>query len=231
MMSGRNMPIRLALTLNAPGWRRASQRGLSLIFSMMALVMLSLAAVALVRSVDVSSTIIGNLSFKQDATAASASAAAEALAWLQTAQTGNLDADIAASGYYANSQDGLDPTGQRTSAQTPLALVDWFGDGSCSYASAGTFSACVVRAKQGTPVNGNQVRWVITRLCKTSAAVSTANPCAKPATTSSSTASERGEVGSGGRLSGLTSSPYYRIIVRTDGPRNTVSYTETLVHF
>ena len=230
-MPGRTLPNRLALARITSGWRRAGQRGLSLIFSMMALVMLSLAAVALLRSVDVSSMIVGNLSFKQDATSASASAAAEALVWLQSAQTGSLDADIAASGYYANSQDGLDPTGRRTTSQTPLALVDWLGDGSCSYAAAGTFSACTVRAKQGTPVNGNQVRWVITRLCKTSAAISSANPCAKPATISSANASERGEVGSGGRLSGLTSSPYYRIIVRTEGARNTVSYTETLVHF
>ncbi len=231
-MPERTLPKPLALARIAPGWRRAGQRGLSLIFAMMALVMLSLAAVALLRSVDVSSMIVGNLSFKQDATSASASAAAEALAWLQTsAQTGSMDADIAASGYYANSQDGLDPTGRRTTSQAPLALVDWFGDGSCSYAVAGTFSACTVRAKLGTPVNGNQVRWVITRLCKTSAAISSANPCAKPATISTANASERGEVGSGGRLSGLTSSPYYRIIVRTDGARNTVSYTETLVHF
>jgi Tfp pilus assembly protein PilX len=230
-MPGRTLPKPLALTRIAPGWCRAGQRGLSLIFAMMALVMLSLAAVALLRSVDVSSMIVGNLSFKQDATSASGSAAAEALVWLQAAPSGSLDADIAASGYYANSQDGLDPTGRRTSSQAPLALVDWFGDGSCSYAVAGTFSACTVRAKQGTPVNGNQVRWVITRLCKTSAAISSANPCAKPATISTANASERGEVGSGGRLVGLTSSPYYRIIVRTDGARNTVSYTETLVHF
>ena len=193
-----------------------------------------LAAVALLRSVDVSSMIVGNLSFKQDATSASASAAAEALAWLQAAQTGNLvglDADIAASGYYANSQDRLDPTGRRTSAQAPLALVDWYGDGSCSYAAAGTFSACTVRAKQGTPVNGNQVRWVITRLCKTSAAISSANPCAKPAANKTACNDpNRGAVSAGGPLC-PPPNPYYRIIVRTDGARNTVSYTETLVHF
>ncbi len=231
-MQGRSMPNRLAMTHFGSSCRRASQRGLSLIFSLMALVMLSLAAVALVRSVDISSMIVGNLGFKQDATSTSASAAAEALVWLQTSvSAGNLDADVPASGYYANSQDGLDPTGRRTSAQNPLALVDWLGDGSCGNAAAGTFSTCTVRAKLGTPVNGNQVRWVITRMCKTSAPISSANPCAKPATISSANAAERGELASGGRLTTLTSSPYYRVIVRTDSARNTVSYTETLVHF
>ena len=35
----------------------------------------------------------------------------------------------------------------------------------------------------------------------------------------------------GGRLTTGQASPYYRIIVRVEGPRNTVSYTESLVHF
>ena len=41
------------------------QRGVSLIFALMALAVISLAAVALVRSVDTTSLVIGNLGFKQ----------------------------------------------------------------------------------------------------------------------------------------------------------------------
>ena len=60
----------------------ARQRGMSLLFTIMTLVVLSLAAVALVRSVDIGALIVGNLAFKQDATAASAVVAAEAIAAL-----------------------------------------------------------------------------------------------------------------------------------------------------
>lgn len=46
----------------------AHQRGVVLFFALVALVALSLAAVALIRSVDTSTLIAGNLAFKQDAT-------------------------------------------------------------------------------------------------------------------------------------------------------------------
>ena len=35
----------------------------------------------------------------------------------------------------------------------------------------------------------------------------------------------------GGRITSAVAGPYFRIIVRIEGPRNTVSYTESLVHF
>ena len=46
------------------------QRGMSLVFALLALAALSLAGIALVRSVNTSSLVIGNLGFKQGATAA-----------------------------------------------------------------------------------------------------------------------------------------------------------------
>ncbi len=51
------------------------QRGVSLVFALMALVVISLGAVAIVRSVDTGALVIGNLGFKQDATSAAAQAA------------------------------------------------------------------------------------------------------------------------------------------------------------
>jgi hypothetical protein len=50
-------------------------------------------------------------------------------------------------------------------------------------------------------------------------------------TTPVSSASERGELRPGGRITAPVTSPYYRVVVRTQGPRNTVSFTETIVHF
>lgn len=209
----------------------ARQRGMSLLFAIMALVVMSLASVALLRSVDVAALIAGNLGFKQDATAVSAQATSEATAALdQRRQAGLLDVDDAAGGYYASSLENLDPTGATTSAANKMFIIDWLGDGSCSYATAGTFTTCV-QARLGTPVRGSTVRWVITRLCKSAATESATNPCAKPTTSSGAVASARGLLSAGGRITGASSSPYYRIIVRTEGARNTVSFTEAMIHF
>jgi type IV pilus assembly protein PilX len=211
--------------------RRRAQRGASMLFAIMTLVVMSLASVALVRSVDVGTLIAGNLSFKQDATAAAGLVTAEAVAALdQRRLAGLLDVDDPAQGYYASSLENLDPTGGSTSAANPMAVVDWRGDGGCSYVAAANFTDCV-QAKLGTPVRGSTVRWVITRLCKDPAVQSPTNPCAKPPSLSTSTASDRGALNMGGRISGATASPYYRIVVRTEGARNTVSFTEVMVHF
>ena len=210
---------------------RHTERGVSLLFAMMTLVVLSLAAVALVRSVDLGALVVGNLGFKQDATAASAAGTAEAVGVLATlVAAGTTDVNDPASGYYATSIDKLDPTGGATNSGNKLAVVDWFGDGTCSYLAASEFSSCLT-ARPGTAVGKNSVSWIITRLCKKAEPMSAGNPCSKPATSSVSSASERGELSPGGRITAPTASPYYRIVVRTQGARNTVSFTESMVHF
>ena len=45
------------------------------------------------------------------------------------------------------------------------------------------------------------------------------------------TSTERGEVQPSSRFTSGGSSPFYRVIVRVEGARNTVSYTESLIHF
>lgn len=209
---------------------RQAQRGISLLFALMALVILALGAVALTRSVDTGTLIMGNLAFKQDTLSASASGTEQALGWLQTNISGNtLNANDPSHGYYASSIDKLDPTGMHTSASNKLPLVNW--DGDCNGAALGTFENCDVLPFTGTTVNGNKVQWVITRLCDNVGAPSGTNLCVRPAVTATSTALERGELNPGGRISSGIASPYFRVIVRVEGPRSTVSFTETLVHF
>jgi len=210
---------------------RRAQRGISLLFALMALVILGLGAVALTRSVDTGTLIMGNLGFKQDTIAASGVGAEEALAWLQANQTGTtLDANITARGYYASSIDKLDPTGNRTSAANKLPLVNW--DGTNCASQAGTFDTCdVIAYTSATKVNGNKVQWVITRLCDQVGAPNGTNLCVRPAAGATAVANEKGELVPGGRITSGISGPYYRVIMRIEGPRNTVSYTESLVHF
>jgi type IV pilus assembly protein PilX len=209
---------------------RASQRGVSLLFSLMALVILGFGAVALTRSVDTGTLILGNLAFKQDTLTSSSRGTEEALAWLTANASGaTLNANQNARGYYASSIDKLDPTGNHTSSTNKLPLVNW--DGDCNGATSGTYETCDVLPFTGTVVNGNKVQWVITRLCDNVGPPSGTNLCVRPAASSTSTALERGELNPGGRISTGIAGPYYRVIVRVEGPRNTVSYTESLVHF
>lgn len=225
-----NSPVLLPGAITARGLR--AQRGVSLLFALIALVAMMLAAVALVRSVDSGALVLGNLGFKQEATAA-ADRAAEAARGVLAAPGFDLNADSPGNGYYATSQDALDPTGQLTSAATPLAVIDWHDSGSCACRSTTpvSCSSCNASASNETTFSGVKTRYLITRLCPLTGAVSASNACAKPASTSISQASARGEVNSvTGRPEVVAAVPYYRIIVRSVGSRGTVSFTETIIH-
>jgi Tfp pilus assembly protein PilX len=210
--------------------RRHRQRGASLLFALMALVVLAFAAVALTRSVDTGTLIMGNLSFKQGTLQASNGGAEQAITWLQSNLTGTtLDADIPNSGYYSAAPDKLDATGNRSSATDPWTLINW--DGNCLGVPTSARIDCTMAPRQGTSVNGNTVQYAIIRLCKSPGTAGAGNSCVRPTATSSSSSSERGELQPGGRITTAAVSPYFQIIVRTTGPRNTVTYTETMVHF
>lgn len=206
---------------------RGRQRGVSLLFALLALVVLSMAAVGLVRSVDTGLLVQGNLGFKQDGVAAAAAGAEEALKWLEKESSGDLEDDYpAGSGYYATSNEALDVTGNRTSSSTPLPGVKW---GKACEESA---SGCLIPRTFEKTVNDNKVQWIITRLCQNKGppSVPTTN-CLRPAKVIDYEVAERGEINPGGRITLESTSPYFRVVVRTTGPRNTVTYTETLVHF
>ncbi len=214
--------------------RRSAQRGISLLFALMALVILGFGAVALTRSVDTGTLIMGNLAFKQDTLAASSSGAEMAISWLQTqlstpATAAALNNNVANHGYYARATDKLDVTGSRTNAANKLPVVNW--DGNCNGLPSSAYDSCEAPYSEAATVNGNRVQWLITRLCDQEGAPTGTNLCLRPAAASTSTAVERGELQPGGRITSGIAGPYYRIIVRITGPRNTVSFTESLVHF
>ena len=211
-------------------WR---QRGASLLFAMITVVALSLAAVALIRSVDTGTTILGNLSFKQDTLMAADEGTRLAIQWLEQQQKNNPDGlnvsqpDL---GYQAQLVPGLDPTSTRTAATR--VLIDWNGD-ACRSQRGPTPAGCLPVA---TKALANQVtaRYLIVRLCsEAGSSTSGSNQCPRPLNTSSLVTGERGEINTQNptRIGSSTFTEYYRILVRAQGARNTVSTTETLVHF
>ncbi|KQV87011.1 hypothetical protein [Pelomonas sp. Root1237] len=197
---------------------------------MIALVVISLAAVALVRSVDTSSLVIGNLGFKQDATSAASQAAESAVAYLNANAGTNLHNDRAAAGYYASSRDSLDMTGQGSTSNA-RAVVDWTGGGACSLYAAGSFGTCVSPSAQ-ISLNGgaNTARYIITRLCAGEGAPSAVD-CAVPTGSALTGGGNKGvqSYKDGKAQTIVTNSQYYRIVVRATSARGTVSFTETMV--
>jgi type II secretory pathway pseudopilin PulG len=214
------------------------QCGMSLLYAMLTLVVLSFAAVALVRSVDTGTLVLGNLGFKQDATAAGDQATRVALQWLND-NPSLLNADSPANGYYASSLGNLDVTGSQSKLNT-RALINWNNDG-CAYASADSYvSGGCVTVPNSTPVlvGGNTARYVILRLCSdigapdTTTASGGTNTCLKTTSSATSSGGENGLLDyKHQRIPPSGASLNYRIVVQVQGARNTTSYTETIVHF
>lgn len=216
------------------------QRGVSLLFSLMGLVVLSLGAVALIRSVDTGLLVLGNLGFKQDSLSVSSLATEKAIEWLGSKTAGDyLFSDHREEGYSSVAMAALEATGPRAGAPEALdaVLVDW-AENSCDTASlSGLGSRKVGHCMRASPVkkldNGVKYSYVITRLCA-APGDSAGNDCVRAVELKSGTSTtQRGSLGYGSHMRFVekSSGTYYRIIARVQGTRGAVSFSETLVHF
>jgi type IV pilus assembly protein PilX len=211
------------------------QRGVVLFFTLIALVVMSLAAVALIRSVDTSTMIAGNLSFKQAATNSGDHGVEAAIAWLSSTEKAMENAGLnvykdtahlfnstnAATGYYSN----LDPSLSLTDGTG----IQWNNNDSVLVTSS--------------DVTGNQIRYVIQRMCRTANELPATieQPLLSPPKTgcmfSSAALNNSGQSipyasdvcrGAGCPTAGQTA--LIRITAQVIGPRNTVSYIQTVVY-
>jgi len=198
----------------------------SLAFALMAIVALSVAALTLVRTVDLGTLLLGNLAFKQDATAQAERALQQAQTWLQTHAT-ELQEDATAAGYYASHPSGLDPTGRRSDPNR--VLIDWAGDGCAGQSS---HASCTHRAlRAGASGDGTVLRYAIFRWCSQSGPANVGNNvCPQPAG-GGGAGNARGQVDYS-RYERFTGGAgvYYRVLVRVEGTRQTVSTVEALLH-
>lgn len=178
----------------------ARQRGAVLFISLIVLVAMTMAGIALMRSVDTGSLIAGNLALRSAATNAADAGIESARIWLTGQTAASLNDDGAAgSGYYANWQGDFDPW------TTP---VFW-------------------RAVGSDPLS-NVVDYVVHRMCEESAKSVDTTRCSKVSTTSVGSTKTGGAYGAGA-LSGA-SLVYYRITVRVTGPKNTRSYIQAFTY-
>jgi Tfp pilus assembly protein PilX len=191
---------------------RKVQSGVVLIIALIVLVAMTLAALALIRSVDTNNLIAGNMAFQQ-AAAHSADAGIEtAAAWLGSASDTDLESDHASSGYVS---DGS------LSSNSPAADTHYSWDEYWSKSISG--SGRVVKLPQDQA--GNTAYYVIDRLCTTIGAKNKINCVVSP----SSRIGEGNSAGTGSSQFNAPITVYYRITVRVEGPRNTVSYVQSVV--
>jgi type IV pilus assembly protein PilX len=212
-----------------------AQRGVVLFIALIVLVAMSLAGVALLRSVDTNVLIAGNLAFRQGATMAGDWGIEDARKLLDRntkdpvtlapLTTLNIDTPALAqlagipnppwpsSAYYSTWQQSLDLTGNTSSVADDF---DW---------STGR--------NMGTDAAGNQVTYVIHRLCEKALGPNDANNNCVKSGAGGGGASDDGTKGvvayGAGALPG-TSTVYYRVTVRIVGPRNTLSYVQAVLN-
>lgn len=209
--------------------RSARQRGASLLFALMALVALSLAAAALLRSVDTGALIIGNLGFKDDTVLASEDATRLAMNYVQTAAATVLAADSPQAGYYFNVPANLDVTG--LSKDTTRSVVDWkLND--CADFDKTSYAACVKPSAQEVNLpNGVTARYLVSRLCAPGS--TSVNPdCLGPTSTTKGETLDSGELKYVENLYAKSKGQqfFYRVLVRTEGTRGTITFTEAIAH-
>jgi type IV pilus assembly protein PilX len=195
---------------NAPGGQtRASQRGVVMWVALVVLIVMTLAGLAMLRQMGSGLSIAGNLAFKQSAIAAADLGTERFRAWVTSAAAlPLLDNDSIANGYLSTWGTSVDPK-----------TFNWNGQ------------SLLVMASNAANSQGNEVRYIAHRLCQTAGL---------PPTDPAQKCSDLVENKDGGNKGGLDYSggpplvsppqPFFRVTTRVTGPRNTVTYTQVILH-
>ena len=205
-------------TLRPAGFRGARrERGVVLLIALIVLVAMTLAGIGMMRSIDSGTLVAGNIGFREAAVAGADSGVEAARTWL-IANLNSLNADNPAQGYYSTRQDSLDLTGNMTEGGHDG--VNWGGSDPTQVVSAYTVGS--------VDASGATVYYIIHRLCSMPGPINGGGQ-----TCSYSVQSQTGSTQSAPDYSsyGLSTSlqAYYRITVRVNGAKNTVSYVQAYV--
>jgi type IV pilus assembly protein PilX len=191
--------------------QRSEQKGVVLFVALIAMVILSLAGVALMRSVDTSTGVAGNLAFRQASFPMVNQAIEESINAIYKAKTLPTQlASHAPSNYYASIQPGESKTG------VPSLLAGDYNTMKAAYTAAGftTFPDAV---------SGGEVRWVIERVCNADGGVTIAKCDILPPKVSQAGTDNKAGIP-------LPPIPLFRITVRADIPNtNAISIAQGFV--
>jgi type IV pilus assembly protein PilX len=186
------------------------QTGLVLFIALIALVAMSLAAAALVRSVDSGTLAIGNLAFKQSAVMSAETGIARAYTYINSRGLGVLETNAPVDGYYAEFNDNLNLKSAATWANSTLVPLD-IEDHS-----------------------GNETRYILQRMCTKENVPDAEKSAYCLVGEGRSNANSYGEKNASNLCvtgcSGGSAAVSYRLTVRVAGPKNTVSYLQAFIY-
>ena len=189
----------------------AKQRGVVLFISLIALVALTLAGIALMRAIDTGNVIAGNIAFKQGALQASDTGVEAALAALPNIIAGSLDTNCLpcaanTTGVYYATMQPVDAKGVPIPGNLPIV---W---------------STVPTVPITTLPSDYSVQYVIDRLCQGPTPVTNVqNNCFAEAPLGGGSKKGNAVVFSS------SAAVYYRVTVRVTGPRNTVSMVQSIL--
>lgn len=192
-----------------PASRRA-QSGVVLFIALIVMVALSIAGIALIRSVDTGLSVVGNLGFRQASVPPSTWAVENAISAMFEAKKINLEAVDTNNNYYPYRYEIKAGKNEDTMG-VPYHLQ---GESPSNYPS--TFQ----KTSDGA---GNTIRYVIERMCLDEGPATAANcDMSPPKKSEATTAMELTKPD-------LVRVPFYRLTVRVDGPNNTTTFAQAML--
>lgn len=216
------------------GWVR--QTGVVLFFALLALAVMSIAAVALIRSVDTNSLLSGNVVYRQSATTTS-NVALEGIAQniANSITLANSLTHHPAQGYYANcSQFDVQPDALVCDG-SQLTTVTW-SNANSSLAPNQTDGNDEIH--NGIDRQGNEIRYVVERMCNYSdAEINSGSAPVDSSRCMMASSPSNGENCSKNVPNSpyfkpcvaSSDSPLYRITLRIAGPKNSVTFMQSFI--
>ena len=211
--------MRAPATIRFPRHPRARERGAALFIALVVLVALTMAGIAMMRSVDTATLVAGNIGFRQSTINAADQGIQAAYNYIFPKMTtlASQTTNDAANGF-----TGVTSLGEAPDWYLSPTNAGWANAVSCNGATPAT--ACNSFGTGGTAVDqaGNNVTYVIHRLCDNTGTV-----CGQ-------TQGNAGAAGAGVDMSSPNlfippPSQHFRVTVRVNGPRNSVAYVQTMV--
>lgn len=190
---------------------RRRNRGVVLFIALIVLVAMSLAGIALMRSVDTGTIVAGNLAFRQGAMHVGDIGIEAARGWLQSQSSTTLYNDIPGSGYYSGWAQNVVLVGTASGTQVPF---DW---------------NTAIPVTSPAPPAGYSVSYVIHRLCESSGDPASITCVKQTGSASAAGGGTKGAAAFGQMAIQVPTSALYRITVRVVGPRNSTSFVQAVV--
>lgn len=196
------------------------QTGVVLFIALVSMAVMSLAAVALIRSVDTNNMIAGNLSYKQTAVVSSSFGLENVADTLGIKSLAYGNSNDAANGYYATCKT-FDTT-TTCDGKNLTADASWV-PGTKSRLADGVATGIT----GGVDAYGNTIQYIVERMCNDTVAPEPAK-CLL-ATSNNDTSGHGGINEPLVAPEVLTEIPLYRVTVRIAGPKSTVSYIQAFI--